>query len=177
MCNKSSSGIPSDGEEAKLRLYAAIRALSHQMPESRREDLAQEAALKILRSSRDFEEIARLDGYAWVVLQSVYANDLASEKRTVPLREEDLEVSDCSHDCDGELNGYLSFLGPLDAEILCLRYLDGRSVPEIAAEFASQGRTTSKRQVESRLKRARRRFVKVLRLHGLVFVGALLTLL
>lgn len=152
---------PSDAESevAKLRIYEVLREMAERLPKAIREDAIQEAALRLFSGSRDSSEMK--EGYLWSSLRSARLGSVEALE-VLSLDPDDAPVSAKNQDDDLDVRAMLRFLHPKDAEVIVLFHFEGLGAREIAERLGQSGRPVSPAAVDSRLRRARERFAKLL---------------
>jgi RNA polymerase sigma-70 factor (ECF subfamily) len=133
-------------------IYARVGGRAHVA-----EDLLQETLIEAVRSASTFRGESSLRTWLCAIARRRLGRHYESERRTAVVRAglsvvPDLDPTDVGADIDrrDEVTRALGNLPPLHRQVLVLKYLDDRSVEEIAEEL---GR--SRVQVQSMLQRAR----------------------
>lgn len=156
------SGSPEAGPVPdSAELYGLLTQLGTRLPSHVRDEVVQDAAMKLLRRPTSWEDVGSVKAYCWTTLKSSLADVLNRDARAG----EPLDADDVLADLDpadlrtlqAELQRLLSLLDARDAEVLRLRYLKDMTLKEMVDDLRARGRLATEASLESRLRRARGR--------------------
>lgn len=160
------SDADSEGRDAaEEAIYQQLAGMAQAMDPRLREDVLQEAALRMIRAHRRGATTSH--SYLWLVLRSALAD---AQRAKIGERSHVAEVPGGDTTAEsvarGELRRLLRLLPVEEGEVLELRYLRGLTSRESVAWLRARRRIATVRAVDSRLRRARVKFRRVLAAHG-----------